>query len=218
MMSLKARKSEGMDSALIPNVFDRLLSTLDPDREKAGEIYEALRQKLLKFFEWRGAPFPEELTDRTIDRVARKLDEGETIRAKDPAFYFFGVAKNILLEYWNEHGREKTLLRTLSEREEASSLEPERERRLGCLERCLAKLPPESRELILRYYQGRRREKIDNRKAIAARLGLPINALRIRACRLRSRLESCVRECLERSLRSEMDSITGHKEGEDERS
>jgi len=48
--------------------------------------------------------------------------------------------------------------------------------------------------LILRYYQGEQRAKIENRRALAERLGLTINALRIRASRIRSRLEACVIE------------------------
>src|ERR671938_30866 len=65
-----------MSAALTAEAFTKLLARLDPDRERAGEKYEELRRTLVKFFEWRGAPFPEDQADETFNRVARKLDEG----------------------------------------------------------------------------------------------------------------------------------------------
>jgi hypothetical protein len=43
----------------------------------------------------RGARWADELTDETIDRVARRLAGGETIRAADIGRYFLGVARNV---------------------------------------------------------------------------------------------------------------------------
>ncbi len=59
-------------------------------------------------------------------------------------------------------------------------------------------LPAENRELIIEYYQEEKRAKIDRRKNLAERLGVPLNALRIRAHRIRAKLEECVHECVER--------------------
>jgi hypothetical protein len=66
------------DWVVTQSAFDRMLAELDPDRERAGEKYEQIRQKLMKFFQWRGcsSSAAEEHTDRTIDRVARKVEEG----------------------------------------------------------------------------------------------------------------------------------------------
>jgi len=64
---------------------------------------------------------------------------------------------------------------------------------LGHLEQCLERLPAADRELIFEYYRGEQRAKIDNRQRLAARLGVSTNALSIRACRIRQRLENCVR-------------------------
>jgi hypothetical protein len=50
------------------------LACLDPDPARTGEKYEALREALVKFLDWRGALFPEELVDETFNRVARKLE------------------------------------------------------------------------------------------------------------------------------------------------
>src|SRR4030095_7600750 len=82
--------------ALTQEAFDRLLASLGGDRESAGEHYLETRAKLVRFFEWRGCPFPEDPADETINRVARKLVEGEKIL--NPDGYCFGVARMLVLE------------------------------------------------------------------------------------------------------------------------
>jgi hypothetical protein len=37
--------------------------------------------------------------------------------------------------------------------------------------------------------------KIENRRSLAQTLGITVNALSIRACRIRDKLESCVKKC-----------------------
>jgi DNA-directed RNA polymerase specialized sigma24 family protein len=69
------------------------------------------------------------------------------------------------------------------------------ERRLECLDGCLAQLRPDQRELVVDYYRDAKRRKIERRRALAARLGISLNALAIRACRIRSTLETCVSAC-----------------------
>ena len=65
-----------------------------------------------------------------------------------------------------------------------------------CLEACMSKLPPEQRELVLEYYQDEKRAKIEHRKRLSERLGVELNALRIRAYRIRAVLHECIRGCL----------------------
>ena len=45
-----------------------------------------------------------------------------------------------------------------------------------------------------------KRGKIDNRLSLAEKLGIPLNALRSRAQRVRAKLEQCVNRCKQRSL------------------
>jgi hypothetical protein len=71
------------------------------------------------------------------------------------------------------------------------------EKRLGCLDRCAGKLDALNRNLILKYYTGEERAKIENRRSLAEGLGITMNALSIRACRIRDKLEACVRQCLD---------------------
>src|SRR5207253_2778922 len=141
----------------------------------------------------------DQLADETINRVARRLSEGEQIDAS-PNTYFYAVARNI----WREQLASPHVISPLDELQAAAlardsagaeSAHANRERRFECLERCLAELPEDSRELVLNYYRGERSAKIQTRKELAARLGIQPNALRIRVCRLRDKLEKCVRDC-----------------------
>jgi DNA-directed RNA polymerase specialized sigma24 family protein len=195
--------------ALTERGFETLLESLDPDRQRAGEIYERLRRKLLGFFEWRGCACPEDLADRAIDRASRKMEGGERLRLADPWGYFYAIAQNILREHWTERRRDAAALRGLNAAEAASAQrhkpaviaeESENlEEELRCLEACLTKLPARARELIVRYYQGDRGTRIENRKALATELGIPLAALRNRSLRLRLGLHICMEECLKRA-------------------
>ncbi len=172
-----------------------LLSLLDEDPTRAGEQYEEWRQKLVKLFEWRGSATPEDLADTTLNRLARKIDEGEVIR--NFSGYVGSTARLIWLEALKDQERAHAALeelRVLTPRSsEADS------QRLGCLEACLENLPMENRAIILDYYQEERGLKIELRKQLAARMGVPVNALRIRAHRIRMQLERCVLQCLKKS-------------------
>ncbi len=56
--------------------FDSFLTILDSNRERAGQKYEILRVRLVKFFEWRACRFADDLADETLDRVAQKNRRG----------------------------------------------------------------------------------------------------------------------------------------------
>jgi DNA-directed RNA polymerase specialized sigma24 family protein len=181
----------------------KLLARLDVDRERAGEKYEDLRRTLIKFFEWRGAPFPEDQTDETLNRVARKLDEG--VEVKNLGGYCYEVARHVLLEVWKgsdsrrdplDEGRTHTAgAAVYAAGTDDADRALERELLLECLDECLGSLAPESRALIVEYYQDERRDRIERRKALADALGLRRDALANRAQRLRDKLEQCVKRC-----------------------
>ena len=138
--------------------------------------------------------------------MARKIHEGTEIPADKIENYFYAVARNV----WRERLAEPHLVTTSLDAlppgrelfetpQNLITIAAEREyveRRLECLEQCLQKLPTEQRELITIYYQGAGEVKIKSRKELAARLGIPLNALRIRACRLRDKIGDCVHSCL----------------------
>ena len=189
---------------LTPVAFQALLTWLDDGADTQGESYLEMRRRLVWYFDRRNRQSPDELADETLNRVAKALEEGGDILIKPPARYCYVVARFILLE--DLRRREHLHVRLDEPRGgevAATSGAPEllsddaalRERRLACLDRCLARLKPDQRELILDYYRDTRREKIERRRAMAARLGISMNALAVRACRIRDQLESCVGAC-----------------------
>ena len=176
--------------------FERLLTLLDADRERAAERYEAIRKKLIRLFEWRGSPFPEDLADITFDRVARGLARGLVIQSSDPYSYFCGVAYLVHKEQLREHARKNGLIESGDWQRLYPPLaegEPE-DPRLECLGQCLDRLPPEQRQLLLGYHAGE--DRIRSRQRLAESLGDSLNALRIKVHRVRRQLESCLERCL----------------------
>ena len=169
--------------------FDALLDWLSSDREKAAAQYEWIRRRLIKIFVSRGSHTPEELADATINRVTRKLPEIRDTYVGEPAHYFCGVASYI----WRESLRKDKPPAVAPTT--ASTPTAEEERDYACLEKCLDKLPQSDRDLAIAYYQQEKHAKIDHRKNLAEQMGIPINALRIRACRIRSGLLKCVELC-----------------------
>lgn len=193
------------DWILTQEAFDKLLSLLNPDRGQAGHDYETLRSKLITFFESHGCCSPEDHADISITRAAMKITEGVEISTTVRAF-IFGVAKNVLHEYWRQAEKLKTLIVPLTTDyhsgqgpEQINEAEDERtiyEQELECLEGCIEKLSENNRELIIGYYQGDTSNKIKNRKAIARQLNLSMNSLRTKALRIRTKLEDCVTKCM----------------------
>ena len=190
-----------MKAGLTADTFARLLHCLDANQERAGEKYEDLRRTLIRFFEWRGAPFPEEHTDESFNRVARKLGEG--IEIKNIGGYCYEVARLVLYETLKGPDRKHDSLEAMNVEVaaiEARNEAEEKEMRLACLDQCLGKLPESARDLIVEYYQASSGEHIERRKALAERLGLRREALANRVQRLRDKLEQCVRHCLKNKL------------------
>jgi DNA-directed RNA polymerase specialized sigma24 family protein len=176
--------------SLSREAFDRLLAALDSDRSAAGEEYERLRRKLVHYFGWQQLRDPEALADEVLNRIARKIEEGAQI--EDYRQYAFGISRLLLLENRRAGIRERVALETNRSLPSSSGEHP-----AICLERCLELLSPENRDLILAYYQGEKRGRIEARIALAERLGIDLNALRNRALRLRLKLEQCMARCIE---------------------
>ena len=172
----------------------KFLALLSPNPEAAGKEYEKLRTKLIRFFEWRGCASADMLADLTFDRVLRKIDEGETIT--NPRAYVRKVGYYIYLE------DDPALLTELDDEFPLAAPDnsdddiDKKEFRFICLDKCLAELSPESRNLILTYYENEKRAKKDGRRELAEQLGIPMNALRIRAHRIRKSLERCIRKSM----------------------
>lgn len=198
--------TEEREKGLTQESFEGLLRWLDSDAERAGEKYERLRARLVNFLDWQGCPSPEDSADEILNRIARSISAG--LRTDDLNRYAFGVARNVLKESWRAPERVTVSFEALppsqhpkvdlEKIEEAKATDRLTELRLRCLQHCLEKLPPESRALLTQYYRGTKRAKIEARKELAEHLGLAPNTLRIRAYRLREKLEACIEACVKR--------------------
>jgi DNA-directed RNA polymerase specialized sigma24 family protein len=176
--------------------FDGFLAALDRDREKAGEKYEYIRLKLLKYFQWCGSDVPDIDADETINRVTRRIDEGEDVY--NLTGYIYGVAKLVHAESLKRRNRRRALDEESVVELPWIDTEVNAANHHECIERCLGCLSDEDREVITEYYRHNKTEKIDSRKRLAARLGLSLNTLRVKMYRQRMNLEACVQKCLTR--------------------
>ena len=182
--------------------FERLLQWLDAGRDSDGERYLDIRDRLVRYFARRHCAAPDDLADETLNRVARRLEENGAIESDTPARYCYIVAKFVLLESVRQRARQSALSSAAGD---SGVPEPppddsaqQRERTFSCLERCLEQCTPFDRQLILDYYGSTSESAPVQRKRLAQRLDLNANSLAIRAYRIRSRLEQCVKECRER--------------------
>lgn len=178
--------------------FNELLTWLHPERETAAARYETIRGDLIRIFRWRGCSDPEGMADETIIRVTRKVGEMAASYTGSPTSYFYGVAKNLLHEYDRKRdisispqAEQFILASPIREENDDSS-----ERVYECFEACLKRLEARERKLAIRYYDGQGKAKIDGRKRLANKLGVDLNALRVRTRRIRARLRECIEKCL----------------------
>ncbi len=178
--------------------FDKLLAVFDADRDAAGAKYEALRARLIKFFEWRNCETSAELADTVFDRITGKIADGEAIQ--NPTAYAAGVAQFVYREYLRKAQRRGESLednpnvRNLAGKAETDDAV---NMRFDCLEKCLDRMDAETRRLLIAYHDTDERTMIPTRKRLADSLAVSLNTLRIRVCRQKAKLENCVRDCCE---------------------
>ena len=145
--------------------FERLLVALGEDREAAGDRYLELRGQLADYFAWQGSEFPDELADETLNRLARKLAEGEPIQS--PSRFAFGIARMVAREDRRSRATRENALRKVRQIDTGIVREPAG---MAAVWECLAALDAESRSLITSYYAE------DDRESLARQFGLSLNA------------------------------------------
>lgn len=173
--------------------YDRLIERLGGEFTQAAAAFQQLRQRLVRLLAWRGTSDPEALADETLERVARQLGGGLEIKSEDPFRYAARVAQLVAHEDLRALRREQTVHKAAQE-QPTTTHDDDDDARMASLESCLEALPAADRELILTFYRGEKGSRIAGRRALAARLGISVNALRIRAYRLRQTLEQCIRD------------------------
>jgi DNA-directed RNA polymerase specialized sigma24 family protein len=189
-----------------PDSLQRLLHWLDGGTDSRGERYEIMRQRLMNYFDRKNCLNADDLTDETMQRVMKWLEENDKSFDEEPAKVCFNTARFVFLESLRKAERDAIRLTELPVAREPNinpahlssrqDEQAEQERQLNCLEKCTQKLIADERELIVRYYYGEQRVKLENRKALASACNLSANALAIKACRIRDRLRLCVQKCL----------------------
>ena len=190
------------ESGFTQFAFTRLLEWLDDGVDSQGQRYLEMRRRLVSYFDRRNRPAADELADETFNRIGRTLEQTGFIATTPPARYCYVVARFVLLEDIRRDRRHVSLdesRHVVSRSRRLSLVGPDeglaREQRFECLDRCLQRLPPAQRELAIEYYRDARRQRIDRRRDMAARLGITMNALGIRACRIRDGLKTCMEAC-----------------------
>jgi DNA-directed RNA polymerase specialized sigma24 family protein len=178
-----------------PTAFRQFLAWLDDGHDSGGATYLDMRRRLVLYFRRKRCLAPDELADETLNRVARRLEEEGAITDASPAHYCYIVAKFVFLEYLRQSAQSRAGLAESRRTPEPEPPADDQEQRLDCLDQCLERLSADDQALILDYYRGTQRERIEARRALAARLALSPNALTIRACRIREKLVACLRNC-----------------------
>jgi DNA-directed RNA polymerase specialized sigma24 family protein len=152
---------------------------------------------LIRIFVSKGFSDAEDLADETINRVMKRLPGIRGTYVGEPAKYFHGVSRFILLEV----GRRKEVA---TEEIPGFSVEPGvHTDEYDCLVKCLKFLAPEKRDLIIDYYTYDGREKIEQHQRMATERGITEGALRGRAHHVRGNLEKCIDQCMDRMKSNE---------------
>ena len=176
------------------NNFDRLLEWLGPDREKAAEKYEGIRLRLIRSYMCGGCgDDAENLADKTIDRVIRKLEKGEVPEPYigEKAHYFLGCAAYIRQEHFRERSRELPQKMMTMDDEDAEAKD-------SCLEECLTAIDADDSWLAVEYYRFEKAAKKEHRRTLAKEFSLSLAGLRTRVFRIRELLKPCLEECFAR--------------------
>jgi DNA-directed RNA polymerase specialized sigma24 family protein len=190
------------DWKLTKEAFDKFLTWLHPNRDEAGKKYENIRRHLVIILTCRGCTEAEELADEAINRVIRRAQQMADTYKGEPEYYFIAVAHNLYLEY---AAKRKVWSELPLELPQQSDPDQDEGREYDCLELCIQRLSLANRDLVIRYYQEDKRARIDHRKKLADELGIAVNALRIRAHRIRATLQECIESCLASASDLEMD-------------
>lgn len=191
-----------MNKSITREELERLLERLDQSRDVAAEKLLTLRRKLAVIFERKMLSHVDALVDETVDRLAAKL---ATEDISSISAYAHSIAMNICKEAARNERKVTFLDETTNKREAAASdsnpeqqviYESEMRRKQECLQKCLSKLSLAERGLILEYYVGDKQARISQRRSLAQRLELTIEALRVKTNTIRAKLRQCFDLCI----------------------
>ncbi len=173
--------------------FESLLTWLGKDRDSAARRYQTIHAGLVRIFVSKGFNDAEDLADETINRVMVRLPQIRGSYIGEPAYYFRGVAKNII----RESLRRKEVSGSLKEArfDPVEGIPEDTKPDLNCLDHCLERLPAQKKDLILDYYLYEGHKKIRHHKNMADQLRITEGAFRSRAHQIRLKLQNCMQQC-----------------------
>lgn len=182
--------------------FRALLARLDPNETEATKKYQHLRENLVRHcFKAHEFLRADELADKTLDVLARKLSSEDIVKLDS---YAFKILDNLLLANYRRRG--PTIL--LSENAPAKD-NPERtviekidgEQKVECFLQCVRGLSTRERWLLFAYNPHEECDIEERRRRIAIKLGIGAGTLRVRMSRLRTRMFRCFNDCVSRGSR-----------------
>ena len=182
---------------LSQDAWSNFLRRLDADRDQAGQKYEVLRARLITIFRCRGFADPASLADESIDRIAKGM-EREEIRDIFP--YASGVARHVASEAHRRPAQVSLDKIREPRQRDVSDGEAKIATQMVCLDICMASLSEIDRDLIRGWYQNEKGQKAEDKRQLAASLGISIGTLRVRAFRVRDQTRHCVSKCMSRKL------------------
>ncbi len=185
----------GRSRGLSDTAFNSLLERLREEGPSPQVVYETLRTRLIAFLRLHVPAQADSLADEALDRMARRVHEGTPVQ--NVYLYALGIARLLVRESRARTVREDIAARDAALFQDDAADVIARETLDAALRACMEGLPPEGADLIVEYYSsGSGAVRIENRRKIAERLGVGLNALRNRALRLRDMLEHCIRQRL----------------------
>ena len=176
--------------------FNDLLSWLGGE-----DNYILIHSKLVYFFERRNCLPAEELADKTLDIVSKKIDKNGDIRfekgkrkgeiVQEKKQYILGIAKNKCYEYWREtKQKEHPPIIIDPPKDLPNDFEKELQKE------CLEELKISNREkwkLIMEYYYDDKVKVRKRHKKLAKKLYITMNALAWKIKRIKDNLRECVK-------------------------
>ena len=158
--------------------------------QHAGIEYVGLHRVVTAFFIGRGCGVDSEgLADVTLDRLAKRLKRGESVR--NFTSYSLGFADKVYKEYCRDRDKFRAALRELKYlTPDVDEPEKNNEVRRACQKTCVKTLSPSDYQLMVDYYLTGK-----DRSLLAAELGIPLATLRTHIHRLKLRLAKCAEDC-----------------------
>ncbi len=182
--------------------FDNFLAWLDPNRDLAATRYVTIRGGLVKYFSRKtchgdfNCPHAEDLADETLDRVISKMDEVSLNNGAEPERRIFTFAKYLRLEHHRQPQFEPFPSDFVEKPSRKSGEAIEKEAESRCFDECLGELPFKDQRLVTEYFGHSGKERSRRRQQQADDLGITLSNLRTTTCRMRKKLEECLRNCL----------------------